>query len=155
VLSGDTLFVGDIARPDLAVEKREGASGIFHSLSDTLIAIVVAIIAGGLLLVPSLILLFRLILGGQLGHAEDQGERPRRDPAVLAAARSGIHARLAGSLVLCGVGLLTVVEGGWAHALGVISLLAFVIVGFWRLPPAQIAAQDPGETRRADPGRAA
>jgi len=121
--------------PDLAVEKREGASGIFHSLSDTLIAIVVAIIAGGLLLVPSLILLFRLILGGQLGHAEDQGERPRRDPAVLAAARSGIHARLAGSLVLCGVGLLTVVEGGWAHALGVISLLAFVIVGFLAVTP--------------------
>ena len=37
VLSGDTLFVGDIARPDLAVEKREGASGIFHSLHDTLL----------------------------------------------------------------------------------------------------------------------
>src|SRR6478735_9627519 len=28
VLSGDTLFVGDIARPDLAVEKEEGAHGI-------------------------------------------------------------------------------------------------------------------------------
>jgi hydroxyacylglutathione hydrolase len=37
LLSGDTLFVGDIARPDLAVEKREGASGIFHSLHDTLL----------------------------------------------------------------------------------------------------------------------
>jgi hydroxyacylglutathione hydrolase len=37
VLSGDTLFVGDIARPDLAVEKQEGAQGIFHSLRDTLL----------------------------------------------------------------------------------------------------------------------
>ncbi|MGB0095132.1 MAG: MBL fold metallo-hydrolase [Solirubrobacteraceae bacterium] len=39
VLSGDTLFVGDIARPDLAVEKREGASGIFHSLHDKLLVL--------------------------------------------------------------------------------------------------------------------
>jgi hydroxyacylglutathione hydrolase len=39
VLTGDTLFVGDIARPDLAVDKKEGASGIFHSLHDKLLAL--------------------------------------------------------------------------------------------------------------------
>src|SRR4051794_5419487 len=32
VLTGDSLFVGDIARPDLAVEKQEGARDIFSSL---------------------------------------------------------------------------------------------------------------------------
>jgi hydroxyacylglutathione hydrolase len=32
VLSGDSLFVGDAGRPDLAVEAREGAEGLFHSL---------------------------------------------------------------------------------------------------------------------------
>ena len=32
MLTGDSLFVGDIARPDLAVEKEEGARGIFGSL---------------------------------------------------------------------------------------------------------------------------
>jgi len=32
VLTGDSLFVGDAARPDLAVEGREGAEGLFHSL---------------------------------------------------------------------------------------------------------------------------
>jgi hydroxyacylglutathione hydrolase len=37
VLTGDTLFVGDIARPDLAVDKREGAHGIFHSLQDVIL----------------------------------------------------------------------------------------------------------------------
>ena len=37
VLSGDTLFVGDVARPDLAVDKEEGARGIFHSLHDQLL----------------------------------------------------------------------------------------------------------------------
>jgi glyoxylase-like metal-dependent hydrolase (beta-lactamase superfamily II)/rhodanese-related sulfurtransferase len=32
LLSGDSLFVGDAARPDLAVEAREGARDLFHSL---------------------------------------------------------------------------------------------------------------------------
>ena len=32
VLTGDSLFIGDAARPDLAVEAREGAEGLFHSL---------------------------------------------------------------------------------------------------------------------------
>jgi glyoxylase-like metal-dependent hydrolase (beta-lactamase superfamily II)/rhodanese-related sulfurtransferase len=32
VLTGDSLFVGDAARPDLAVGAREGAEGLFHSL---------------------------------------------------------------------------------------------------------------------------
>ena len=39
VLTGDTLFVGDIARPDLAVDKAEGAHGIFHSLREKLLAL--------------------------------------------------------------------------------------------------------------------
>jgi hydroxyacylglutathione hydrolase len=37
VLTGDTLFVNDVARPDLAVEKSEGARGIFHSLREKLL----------------------------------------------------------------------------------------------------------------------
>ena len=32
VLSGDSLFVGDVARPDLAVDREEGARGVFRSL---------------------------------------------------------------------------------------------------------------------------
>ncbi|HUQ23818.1 MAG TPA: MBL fold metallo-hydrolase [Gaiellaceae bacterium] len=32
VLTGDSLFVGDTARPDLAVGAKEGAEGLFHSL---------------------------------------------------------------------------------------------------------------------------
>jgi len=39
VLSGDSLFVGDIARPDLAVDKADGARGIFRSLHDGLLAL--------------------------------------------------------------------------------------------------------------------
>jgi hydroxyacylglutathione hydrolase len=32
VLTGDSLFVDDVARPDLAIDAREGAEGLFHSL---------------------------------------------------------------------------------------------------------------------------
>src|SRR5215217_6450151 len=32
LLSGDSLFVGDVARPDLAVEREAGARGVFRSL---------------------------------------------------------------------------------------------------------------------------
>ena len=39
VLTGDSLFVGDIARPDLAVEREEGARGIFHSLRERLLTL--------------------------------------------------------------------------------------------------------------------
>ena len=39
VLTGDTLFVGDIARPDLAVDKADGARGIFRSLHEKLLAL--------------------------------------------------------------------------------------------------------------------
>ena len=39
VLTGDSLFVGDVARPDLAIEPREGAAGIFRSLHDRLLAL--------------------------------------------------------------------------------------------------------------------
>jgi hydroxyacylglutathione hydrolase len=37
VLTGDSLFVNDVARPDLAIEKADGARGIFRSLRDRLL----------------------------------------------------------------------------------------------------------------------
>jgi glyoxylase-like metal-dependent hydrolase (beta-lactamase superfamily II)/rhodanese-related sulfurtransferase len=39
VLTGDTLFVGDVARPDLAIEPGEGARAIFRSLHERLLAL--------------------------------------------------------------------------------------------------------------------
>jgi rhodanese-related sulfurtransferase/glyoxylase-like metal-dependent hydrolase (beta-lactamase superfamily II) len=39
VLTGDSLFVGDVARPDLAVEPREGAAAIHRSLHEGLLAL--------------------------------------------------------------------------------------------------------------------
>lgn len=39
VLTGDSLFVGDIARPDLAIDKEDGARGVFRSLHEKLLAL--------------------------------------------------------------------------------------------------------------------
>jgi hydroxyacylglutathione hydrolase len=39
VLTGDSLFVGDVARPDLAVEREQGAREIFHSLHERLLTL--------------------------------------------------------------------------------------------------------------------
>src|SRR5829696_650456 len=39
ILTGDSLFVGDVARPDLAIEPREGAAGIYRSLHERLLAL--------------------------------------------------------------------------------------------------------------------
>jgi hydroxyacylglutathione hydrolase len=39
VLTGDSLFVGDVARPDLAVDAHEGAADIFDSLRNRLLTL--------------------------------------------------------------------------------------------------------------------
>ena len=39
VLTGDSLFVGDVARPDLAIDKTDGARDIFHSLHEKLLTL--------------------------------------------------------------------------------------------------------------------
>jgi len=39
VLTGDSLFVGDVARPDLAIEPRDGARGIYTSLQEKLLSL--------------------------------------------------------------------------------------------------------------------
>ena len=39
VLTGDSLFVGDVARPDLAIEPRAGAEALYHSLHERLLSL--------------------------------------------------------------------------------------------------------------------
>jgi glyoxylase-like metal-dependent hydrolase (beta-lactamase superfamily II)/rhodanese-related sulfurtransferase len=39
VLTGDSLFVGDVARPDLAIDKEDGARAIFRSLHERLLVL--------------------------------------------------------------------------------------------------------------------
>jgi cytochrome bd ubiquinol oxidase subunit II len=112
---------------------RQAAAG-----HDTLVAVVVAILAGALLLFPSLALLFRLTLGGELRDGEQSsveapGAAPRRKPA------SGrLDARLAGAFLVAGIGFLTIANTSWAHAIGVACFFGFILSGYRAALPADV-----------------
>ena len=107
---------------------------------DTLVAIIVAVVAGGIILFPSLLLLFRLALRGRLEQGEAEGEEaepgePSQSGSLLPASRQGLLQRVAIACLAVGSGLLTFIETGWAEAGGVVALLAFVVVGtLWMVP---------------------
>jgi hydroxyacylglutathione hydrolase len=94
VLTGDTLFVGDIARPDLAVDKEEGARGIFHSLHDRLLTLPDTCevwpghLGGSLCGGPGMDLKVSSTIGFERAHSEllgiaDEDEFVRRSVAAL------------------------------------------------------------------------
>jgi len=110
---------------------------------DTLVAVTVAVIAGAVILFPSLALLFRLVLHGQLDHdARAAGRTLGSAASLLSASASGSFTRLAAASLIAGFGFLTVAEAGWAHAIGVLALLGFLVFGFLAAAPAELAAGD-------------
>ena len=109
---------------------------------DTLVVVVVAVLVGAAILFPSLALLFRLVLGGQLGYGETATSSARPARAILSASRPGLLARSAGACFIAGIGFLTLAEAGWAHAIGVASLFAFMVVGFFAVAPADTAREE-------------
>lgn len=95
---------------------------------DTLVAVIVAVIAGGVILLPSLGLLFRLTLGGHLGARDSStGEPPARAPGQRP--RTSRDARAAAALLVAGIGFLTIATTAWAHAIGVACLVGFILSG--------------------------
>ena len=106
----------------------------------TLVAVIIAVLAGGAIVFPSLALLFRLTLGGTLrGGGADAAEAAAPGArALLSASRQGLLVRAAGACLIAGFGLLTVLDAGWAHALGVAALLGFVLLGFLACLPAEL-----------------
>jgi cytochrome d ubiquinol oxidase subunit II len=112
---------------------------------DTLVALVVAVLAGGTLLFPSLALLFSLTLGGRLrsgsgsasgdgdGHGDGDGDgRTVSGDSARGAVdfRGSLAARASVALLIAGAGLLNLADADWAHALGVVSLFSFMLVAF-------------------------
>jgi cytochrome d ubiquinol oxidase subunit II len=107
---------------------------------DTQILVIVAVLAGGAILFPSLALLFRLVLGGTFGAAATAaGSEVPGGPALIKASAGGLLARAAGACLVAGFGLLTVADAPWAHGIGVVCLLAFVVLGFIAVGPDELA----------------
>jgi cytochrome bd ubiquinol oxidase subunit II len=110
---------------------------------DTLVVVIVAVLGGAVILFPSLALLFRLVLRGQLDHGAAVA-RPVV-PAIgtlLSASAPGLLARAAGAYLLAGIAFLTLAEAGWAHAVGVFALFGFMVCGFLADVPSQLASFD-------------
>jgi hydroxyacylglutathione hydrolase len=94
VLTGDSLFVGDIARPDLAVEKEEGARDIFGSLNALLelgddVEVWPGHLGGSLCGGPSIDLKVSSTIGYERRHNALLGERDR--DAFVARATAGLR----------------------------------------------------------------
>jgi cytochrome bd ubiquinol oxidase subunit II len=125
---------------------REAAAG-----RDTLIAVTVAVLAGAAILFPSLALLFRLVLGGDLGRGESAAERPPQARSLLTALAPGLLPRLAIACLVAGIGFLTIATAAWAPSLGVFCLFAFIVTAFpAALPPDLLRA--PIKDRNRDQG---
>jgi cytochrome d ubiquinol oxidase subunit II len=109
---------------------------------DALVAVVVAVLAGGAIVFPSLALLFRLTLTGQL-HGAETAETP--PPAgARAPSRPSLLARVAVACLIAGIGLLNIASAQWAHAIGVVSLLTFIVTGFLATVPAALPGDGDG-----------
>ena len=132
VIAGWALAQNPVLLPGLTV--RQAAAP-----HDTLVVVVVAVLGGAVILLPSLALLFRLVLGGRFDHGEHAPAPAAALRPLLSASAPGLLARGAGACLLAGFGLLTIAEAGWAHALGVLALLGFIVCGLFADIPAQLA----------------
>jgi cytochrome d ubiquinol oxidase subunit II len=136
MIAGWAVAENPILLPGLTIEQAAAPH-------DTLVCLVAAIVAGGLILFPSLGLLFRLVLAGRLDHAAPQ-RRPQPAPAsaraVLSASRTGLLARLAAGCLVIGFACLTVADARWAHLIGVFAFLGFAVTGFLALVADELLA---------------
>jgi cytochrome d ubiquinol oxidase subunit II len=110
--------------------------------TSTMIAVVVAVLAGALTLFPSLALLFRLVLRGRFEAERPVEARPRRHRTAGRSTARSVESVLAPVFLLLGVWLLTLAEAGWAHAVGVLCLFAFIVLAFGALSPGSVGTEE-------------
>ena len=126
IIAGWALAQQPLLLPGLTIEQAAAPH-------DTLVAVTIAVLAGGAILFPSLTLLFRLLLLGRFDHGPEESALPPLGARVLCSSATGLLGRLSVSSLLGGLGFLTIANAGWAHALGVVCLFSFTICGFLAL----------------------
>ena len=140
IIAGWALAQSPVLLPGLTVKTAAAPR-------ETLVAIVVAVLAGAVVLFPSLAWLFKLVLSGSFDQAEEQQMPPPARP-LLRTTAEGLSARVAVALLIVGVGFTTIADSRWAHAVGVTSLLLFVAVAFPSALPPEVR---PSETAHRRP----
>jgi len=93
---------------------------------DTMIALIVAVVAGGIILFPALAVLFRLMLAGHLSPRDANAVTPADTQHLSSSGRGAMRKAIA--CLVVGLGFLTVADAGWAHAIGVTALFGFAIL---------------------------
>jgi cytochrome d ubiquinol oxidase subunit II len=106
---------------------------------DTLVLVVVVVVAGAILLFPSLAVLFRLMLTGKLGEGHDDGDQPAAASAAATDRRLRRNParalRAAGALFVAGLVLMLVGDAESIHVAGALLMIGFVAAAFWALLP--------------------
>jgi cytochrome bd ubiquinol oxidase subunit II len=110
---------------------------------DTLVTVIVAVIGGGIILFPSLALLFTITL-----RRRSQPMPSSETAAGAAQIGTDLHVsptapRVAVALFVVGLGMLNAADAGWCHIIGVIALFGFVIAGFVAVVPRAFVADRP------------
>lgn len=117
--------------PGLTID--EAAAG-----RSTLWAVVVTVAIGAVVLVPSLVFLFRLVLRGRFDAHEAEPE----PVSVAKPVRSGVNLVLvAGACLGVGAGLMLVVDARWALITGVVGLFGFLVTGFIAIATAAVEGE--------------
>jgi cytochrome d ubiquinol oxidase subunit II len=96
----------------------------------TLLAVIVAVACGAIVLVPSLVLLFRLFLRGRFDPAVTPDATVLNPLLIAQKGTTRLLAAFAGTTALIGVGVTVLADGGWARAVGIICLFACAISTF-------------------------
>ncbi|HEV7789032.1 MAG TPA: cytochrome d ubiquinol oxidase subunit II [Pseudonocardia sp.] len=135
IIAGWALAQQPVLLPGLTVAQAA-------SPESTMIAVVVAVLAGAVILFPSLALLFGLVLHGRF---DPGAATPAQHIARSTRSARGPLPRgwLAVGCLLLGAGLLVLGDSGWAHAAGVLCLAGFMVLGYLACAPSDIAADDP------------
>jgi cytochrome d ubiquinol oxidase subunit II len=125
VIAGWAAAQSPFVLPGLTVA--EAAAG-----RSTLIATIVAVAVGAVVLVPSLAVLYSLVLRGRLDTTDaagvGSGEVPRA--AGRRSPRVSLAAGFAMLTLVAGIGLLVFAEPAWANGLGAVALIACAVTVF-------------------------
>jgi cytochrome d ubiquinol oxidase subunit II len=111
----------------------------------TLTATIVGVAAGAVVLIPSLALLYSLVLRGRLDTEHEAPESLRASETAIArpapgAGRTRLEAAFAIVTLVAGAGLLVFADPAWAHGLGALALVACAVTVF------ALAAEPPGSS---------
>jgi cytochrome d ubiquinol oxidase subunit II len=122
LVGGWALAQNPVLLPGLTVQQAAAPDNVLELL-------VVAILIGGLILFPSLALLFRLVLRGSFSAAPTVARGAPLPGPTQGIAATLTATRLAGACFAIGAAFLVLGDSAWPHAIGVAALGAFIVLG--------------------------